>query len=89
MQELVLEVSQNVSDDDCDGLLTDVVTCDDEEVVEVDGAIISEQVKVTDASTNTDSVSFCNVGVQNGALMVNVDVHTNEYDKMMLKFKQQ
>ena len=61
LQELLREVvSQHVSDDDddCDELLTDVLTYDDVRD-EVDGVIIDEhheQVTVKDASTNTVTV---------------------------------
>ena len=83
LQELLREVvSQHVSDDDddCDELLTDVLTYDDVRD-EVDGAIIDEhheQVTVKDASTNTDTVSFSDVGIQSVALMAHVDVQTDE-----------
>ena len=75
-------VSGHVSEDkgsDVYELLTDILYCnDDVQDAEVDGAIVSEQVTVTDAFTNTDPVSFSDVGIQSAAVLVHVDVQTDE-----------
>ena len=83
MKQLVDEVvSGHVSEDEGSDeyeLLTEVLHCDDNvQDAEVDGVIISEQVTVTDAFTNTDQVSFSDVGIQNAAVLVHVDVQTDE-----------
>ena len=87
MQALINKVtSQHISnEDDCDELLTDVLPCDD-----VRDA--SEQAIVTDASTNTDLVSFntnpvslSDVGIQNVVMMSKL----MKLKQRMLKFKQQ
>ena len=85
MQELIQEViSQHVSDDDnSNELSTDTLTYDDVQD-EVDDIFIDddhEQVTVKDASTNTDLVTSSDVGIQSVALMVHVDVQTDEIDK--------
>ena len=85
MQELIQEViSEHVSDDDDNSneLLTDMLTYDDVQD-EVDDIIIDddhEQVTVKDASTNTDLVTSSDVGIQSVALMVHIDVQTDEID---------
>ena len=83
MNQIVDEVvSGHVSEDegsDVYELLTEVLHCDDDvQNAEVDGVNISEQVTVTDAFTNTDLVSFSDVGIQNTAVLVHVDVQTDQ-----------
>ena len=83
VNQLVHEVvSGHVSEDegsDVYELLTDVLHCnDDVQDAEVDGVIVSEQVTVTDAFNNTDPVSFSDVGIQSAAVLVHVDVQTDE-----------